>query len=429
MKKAYQIDERRAIEKFRSHLLNDHGAIQMILPLAEIAQRLRDGVGQFLLQAQLQLLTLIMENEIDWIAGPRYDRGAPKEVQRWGHEDGSVVINGQKVLVQRPCARGEEGDVKLGSYELFRRDEEQQRRIWEAITRGLTMRGYGPTVRESEKAFAIEKSAVSEKFVAMSARKVDELFKRDLSKLRLCALLRDGVEVKQQHLVTALGIDETGRKTILGFHQGASENQAACDGLFSDLAGRGLDFRQLHLNIIDGSKALRAGVRKYCGEASPILRCQLHKRRNIVGHFAAEEEQPGWDGRLANAYDLRSYREAKTALLRIQDELNQVNPSAARSLEEGLEETLTLHRLKVPVELWKTLRSTNVIESAFSIVRVVCRNVKRWRPGNQIQRWVGSGLVVAEKQFRRIDGYRALPGLIAALQADLKQPKSAARVA
>jgi len=240
--------------------------------------------------------------------------------------------------------------------------------------------------------------------------------------------LLDGVEVKQQHLVTALGIDETGRKTILGFHQGASENQAACDGLFADLAGRGLDFRQLHLNLIDGSKALRGGVRKYCGDNSPILRCQLHKRRNIVGHFA-DEEQAGWDRRLANAYDLRSYREAKAALLRIQDELNHVNPSAARSLEEGLEETLTLHRLKVPVELWKTLHSTNVIESAFSIVRVVCRNVKRWRPGNQIERWVGSGLVVAEKQFRRIDGYRALPGLVAALDADLKQPKKTPRVA
>jgi transposase-like protein len=428
MKKAYQIDERRAIEKFRSHLLNDPGAIQMILPLAEIAQTLRNGVGQFLLQAQLQLLTLIMQDEVDWMSGPRYDHGAEKPVQRWGQEDGSVVINGQKVPVHRPRARSEEGDVKIGSYELFRRDEEQQKRIWEAITRGLTTRGYGPTVRESEKAFAIEKSAVSEKFVAMSARKVNELLKRDLSKLRLCALLLDGVEVKQQHLVTALGIDETGRKTILGFHQGASENQAACDGLFSDLAGRGLDFKHLHLNLIDGSKALRNGVKKYCGDGNPIVRCQLHKRRNIVGHFA-DEEQSGWDRRLANAYDLRSYREAKAALLRIHDELNHVNPSAARSLEEGLEETLTLHRLKVPVELWKTLRSTNVIESAFSIVRVVCRNVKRWRPGNQIERWVGSGLVVAEKQFRRIDGYRVLPGLLAALEADLKQPKATARVA
>ena len=428
MKKAYQIDERRAIEKFRSHLQNDHGAIQMILPLAEIAQKLRSGVSQFLLQAQLQLLMLIMEEEINWMTGPAYERGGDQETRRWGNADGSVVINGQKVPVQRPRARCERGEVKIGSYELFRREEEQQRRIWEAITHGLSMRGYGPTVRESEESFAIEKSAVSEKFVAMSAKKVDELLKRDLGNLRLCVLLLDGVEVKQQHLVTALGIDETGRKTILGFHQGASENQAACDGLFADLTRRGLDFRQVHLNLIDGAKGLRAGVRKHCGDTSPIVRCQLHKRRNIVGHFS-EEDQPGWDRRLANAYDLRSYKEAKAALLRIQDELKHVNPSAARSLEEGMEETLTLQRLKVPVELWKTLTSTNVIESAFSIVRVVCRNVKRWRPGNQTERWVGSGLLVAEKQFRRIDGYRALPGLLAALEADLKQPKSTSRVA
>jgi transposase-like protein len=283
-------------------------------------------------------------------------------------------------------------------------------------------------VRECEEAFAIEKSAVSEKFVTMSAKKVEELLKRDLGKVRLCALLLDGVEVKQQHLVTALGIDQTGHKMILGFHQGASENQAACDSLFSDLAGRGLDFRQPHLNIIDGSKALRAAVHKYCGDTSPILRCQLHKRRNICGHFA-EEDQPGWERKLANAYDLRSYREAKAALLRIHHELNQVNPSAAHSLEEGMEETLTLHRLQVPMELWKTLRSTNVIESAFSIVRVVCRNVKRWRPGDQIERWVGSGLLVAEKQFRRIDGYRALPGLVTLLDTQRGRSKAVSRVA
>ena len=126
MKKAYQIDERRAIEKFRAHLLNDPGAIQMILPLAEIAQSLRRGVGAFLLHAQLQLLMLIMENDVDAMTAPRYERNVAKEAQRWGHEDGSVVINGQKVPVDRPRVRGPEGDVKIGSYELFRRDEEQQ---------------------------------------------------------------------------------------------------------------------------------------------------------------------------------------------------------------------------------------------------------------------------------------------------------------
>src|SRR5438552_18723428 len=129
MKRAYQIDERRAIEKFRSHLLNDEGAIQMILPLAEIAQRLRNGVGQYLLQSQLQLLTLIMENEVDGMSGSRYERGAPKEIRRWGHEGGSVVVNGHKVPVQLPGARGQEGDGENGRYGPSRCGVEERRKM------------------------------------------------------------------------------------------------------------------------------------------------------------------------------------------------------------------------------------------------------------------------------------------------------------
>jgi putative transposase len=94
-----------------------------------------------------------------------------------------------------------------------------------------------------------------------------------------------------------------------------------------------------------------------------------------------------------------------------------LNPSAARSLGEGMEETLTVHRLHVPMKLRKTMASTNVIESAFSIVEQVCRNVKRWHGSDQRERWVGSGLLVAEKQFRRVQGYKQIPALIKELEA------------
>ena len=207
-------------------------------------------------------------------------------MRRWGCEDGAVVINGQKVPIRRPRMRGKEGEIKTGSYELFRRDEEMQRQVWDRITRGLTMRGYGPAVRGCGPAFGVGKSAVSERFVMTSVQKVDASINRKLHDLRFCALMLDGVEHKQQHPVTALGIDFTGRKMILGFHQGASENQQVCDALLADLAGRGLDFSQPRLNIIDGGKGLRAGVRKYCGDAGLVQRCQLHKRRNVCGHFA-----------------------------------------------------------------------------------------------------------------------------------------------
>ncbi len=294
-----------------------------------------------------------------------------------------------------------------------------QRQVWDRIMRGLTMRGYGPTIRECGTAIGVQKSGVSDRFIRASARRVQELLHRDLHGTRLCALMLDGVDFRGEHMLVALGIDRMGRKMILGLHQGASENQKVCDALLADLSERGLDFQQPTLAVVDGSKALRAALRKYCGDRGPVERCQLHKRRNVCGHFA-DEKAVQWDRKLALAYDQPDYASAKKALERIQRELREVNPSAARSLAEGLEETLTLHRLNAPPELRRTLRSTNPIESAFSIVRVACRNVKRWRPGDHLERWVGSGLVVAERQFRRVVGYRALPGLIAMLDGDGK---------
>ena len=100
-----------------------------------------------------------------------------------------------------------------------------------------------------------------------------------------------------------------------------------------------------------------------------------------------------------------------------------VNPSAARSLGEGLEETLTLHKLHVPAPQRKSLRTTNPIESVFDTVRTSCRNVKRWRPGDQRERWICAGLLFAESKFRRIDGYREFPRLIDILDARFDSSK------
>jgi putative transposase len=421
MKRTYQIDERKAIEKFRSYLVTNPGSIQMVVPLAEVAQRLRHGVSQMLFETERELLMLIMLNEAAWLSGSA-------ECESWGTAPASVIIHGQKIPIARPRVRQQHREMKLGSYELFRQDESMQRQIWERVMRGLTMRGYGPAVRECAPAFGISKSAVSDRFITASGQRVEDLRKRNLSKLRLCVLLMDGVEYRGEHFVVALGIDKTGLKTVLGFHQGASENQQICDRLLADLASRGLDLHQGFVAILDGGRGLRAAVKKHCGEKLLVQRCVLHKRRNVCDHFA-DEQQPYWDRKLANAYDLMSYADAKRCLQHIQRELQQVNPSAARSLEEGLEETLTLQRLGVPAELRATLRTTNPIESAFSRVRTVCRNVKRWHPGDQRERWVGSGLIFAEQKFRRIVGYHALPKLIAILEAQTRPSKAVSQVA
>lgn len=147
-----------------------------------------------------------------------------------------------------------------------------------------------------------------------------------------------------------------------------------------------------------------------------IQRCQVHKRRNVLDHLT-DEHKPAVAKKLNAAYTLEDYAAAKQALSTLHRELMELNPSAARSLGEGMEETLTVHRLHVPMQLRKTLASTNVIESAFSIVEQVCKNVKRWYGGDQRERWVGSGLLVAQNRFRRVKGYKQIPALIRELQA------------
>lgn len=340
----------------------------------------------------------------------------------WGNAPGSVIIHGQKVPVARPRVRDGAKEAKLGSYELFRRDDEMQRRLLDRVMRGLSMRSYDPVVRESKPSFGISKSAISDRFKIASGQRAQDLRKRDLSKLRLCALMMDGVEFRKELFVVALGIDKTGAKTILGYHQGATENRQICDRLLEGIVARGLDLRQGILAVLDGGPSLSGALRKYCGDKVLVQRCQEHKRRNICEHFA-NEQRIYWEKKLLDAYELFGYEEAKKALHQIHRELMGANPSAARSLEEGLEETLTLHKLSVPASLRKTLRTTNPIESVFDTVRTSCRNVKRWRPGDQRERWICAGLLFAENKFRRIDGYRELPRFLDILDARFNSSK------
>ena len=281
---------------------------------------------------------------------------------------------------------------------------------------GLSTRKYGQAVREFSEAYGLEKSAISEHFIDASREKLKGVMERRLDQTRLCALLIDATPFEGQQMVVALGISEDGRKTILGIRQGATENATVVGELLGDLVERGLDFTQPRLYVLDGGKALTAAVKKHAGESAAIQRCQVHKRRNVLDHLT-DEQKPGVAKKLNAAYALEDYAAAKQALNALHRELMDLNPSAARSLGEGMEEILTVHRLHLPMQLRKTMASTNVIESAFSIVEQVCRNVKRWHGGDQRERWVGSGLLVAEKQFNRVQGYKQIPALIKELDA------------
>jgi transposase-like protein len=424
MKKPYQIEAQRAVKQLDAVAADGNPAVQMMLPMAEMVGWLRRGVGELIRQAGLQLMDLMMQEEVRELAGERSQRQAERTASRWGSERGYCVVMGQKVPIQRPRVRTtDDKEVRLGSYEMFHRGEPLTETVWEKLMLGLSTRNYDQAVRQFRQAYGLEKSAISEHFIEASRKKLKAMMERRLDKTRLCALLVDATPFQGQQMVAALGIDEYGRKMILGIRQGATENATVVGELLADLVERGLDFTQPRLYILDGGKALTAAVKKYAGESAVIQRCQVHKRRNVLDHLT-EEQKPAVAKKLNAAYALEDYAAAKQALNTLHRELMDLNPSAARSLGEGMEETLTVHRLHLPLQLRKTMASTNVIESAFSIVEQVCKNVKRWHGGDQRERWVGSGLLVAENQFRRITGYKQLPTLIRELEA-LTPSKSA----
>ena len=417
MKKPYQIESQRAVKQLEAMAADGNPAVQMVLPMAEMVGWLRQGVGELIRQAGLRLMDLLMQEEVRELVGERNQRQAERTANRWGSERGYCVVMGQKVPVERPRVRTtDDQEVRLGSYELFHRGEPLTETVWEKLMLGLSTRKYGQAVREFTEAYGLEKSAVSEHFIEASREKLQEMMERRLDKTRLCALLIDATPFAGQQLVVALGISQDGRKMILGIRQGATENATVVGELLGDLVHRGLDFSEPRLYILDGGKALTAAVKRHAGESAAIQRCQVHKRRNVLDHLT-DEQKPAVAKKLNAAYALEEHAAAKQALNALHRELMDLNPSAARSLGEGMEETLTVHRLHVPMQLRKTLASTNVIESAFSIVEQVCKNVKRWHGGDQRERWVGSGLLVAQKQFRKVTGHKQIPALLRELEA------------
>jgi len=423
MKKPYQIESQRAVKELEAMAADGNPAVQMVLPMAEMVGWLRQGVGELIRQAGLRLMDLLMQEEVRELVGERNQRQTERKANRWGSERGYCVVMGQKVPVERPRVRTtDDQEVRLGSYELFHRGEPLTETVWEKLMLGLSTRKYGQAVREFTEAYGLDKSAVSEHFIEASREKLQAMMERRLDKTRLCALLIDATPFEGQQMVAALGIAQDGRKMILGIRQGATENATVVGELLGDLVSRGLDFTEPRLYVLDGGKALTAAVKKHAGESAAIQRCQVHKRRNVLDHLT-DEHKPTVAKRLHAAYALEDHAAAKQALNALHRELMDLNPSAARSLGEGMEETLTVHRLHVPMQLRKTLASTNVIESAFSIVEQVCKNVKRWHGGDQRERWVGSGLLVAQKQFRKVTGHKQIPALIRELEA-LAPPKS-----
>jgi len=419
MKKPYQIQKQRALQAFRKQSAVSQAPIQFALPLPEVVRLAQQGLMTLALAAFTQVAQHTMNWEVDSLVGPKNQAHADRQFLRWGSEPGYCVVGGQKVPLQRPRVRDtRQREVPLGSYELLQRASLMEEAVWHKIMHGLTMRRYSEVVRELEQAYGIEKSTVSEHFVEASRQRVEQLMQRPLGDYALCAVLIDGTPFADQQLIVSIGITLQGQKVLLGLRQGATENATVVKHLLQDLRSRGVDFEVPRLYLLDGGKALHTAVKQMAGQSAFIQRCQIHKLRNVIEHLVPDH-QTFVRLKMNSAYATSDYQTAKRSLHLLLRELMDLNPSAAHSLEEGLEETLTLHRLRVPSTLRKSLSSTNIIESAFSVVDTVCRNVKNWRGGDQYLRWVGSGLLWAESRWNRIHGYKELPILVKELELAL----------
>ena len=388
---------------------NREVAVRLPLPLAELWEQLQAEVERLAGQAGLRIVHGILEEEVIRRVGPPHHPTAG--ARRWGRQPGYVVFGGQKVSLERPRVRTRDGEeVELENYRKLQQDGRMQRAVAERVVCGLSTRKYRRAVASVLEGYGIEKSSVSRQFVRATVNQLRELCERRLEGLNLVALLIDGVAFAGRTLIVALGLEEDGSKHVLGLWQGATENATVCTALLEDLVERGLNPERRYLFVLDGSKALRVGVEKVFGERAEVQRCQLHKRRNVKDHLP-EACRADYDRQLRNAYAMASYEDAQAALEKLFRQLERINPSAAHSLEEGLEETLTLHRLEVGPLLRRSLSSTNLIESCLSTVRHVARNVKRWQGGDHIARWTAAGLLEAEKKFRKVRGYRELKEL------------------
>lgn len=401
---------------------------QVQLSLAEIVGDAKEGLLALAVRAGLAVLQETMEWEVERVVGPRgrHDRG--RVAKRHGRTGGEVTLGGQRVPVSRPRVRSadDEHEIGLESYRQFACRDPLAKVMLERMLAGVSTRRYRRTSEPvgsgvQERSRGVSKSAVSRTFVRRTRTALADLLARRLDRLELVALMIDAIELDERCHVVALGITLDGTKVPLGLWEGSTENATTATALLVDLQERGLGFDQPILCVIDGAKALSKAIRSVIGNRTPIQRCVQHKARNVCDHLP-RDQRPWIRSKLRAIWAEEDYTKALASVKALARALEREHPSAAASLREGMEETLTVTRLGITGALKRTLHSTNPIESMFNIVRATQRNVKRWENGDMRQRWTAAGMLEAERSFRRIKGKHQLVRLAAALGQEL-QPK------
>ncbi len=407
-------DTRGTLLKLAGGLADNVEALGPMVELIENSQlSLEDLVDQHI-RALLQALLLVSARGV---AGPRHPGREGGEIRRHGTQQTTVRLWGRKPRL-RLKGKGEGAEVPIPLLTALKEGGEMGARILAAMMKGVSARSYGELLDEMADTVGVSRSSVSRRFAEQGARQLEALAQRRFDgegDEGILVVFIDGIRYGDHHLICAAGIDAKGAKHFLGVQEGASENAESVAALLEGLVERGLGPERGRLFVIDGSKALRAGVVRVFGEDALIQRCRRHKERNVCGNLPehlAEEVRPCMRAAWGEGAEEGIQRLKKRA-----GQLKRWHPKAAASLLEGLEETFTLNRLGLPASLRRSLESTNLIESPFSGLRRCTGRVGRWRSGGMVVRWVASALLEAEKGFKRISAWEDLPALQDRLRA------------
>jgi putative transposase len=395
---------------------------QLVLPMMLASEAIKKGLLAFVQQIGLLAFRELLEGEAVQIAGPKGKHNASRAHHHWGTAETVLPFGGRNVVVPRPRVRskGKGGkEIELPSVAAAREADPMSSHVAEQIVVGVSTRGYERSlepVDESLETRGESKSNVSRSLIENTTEKLADFLSRSLSDLDIVAMFIDGIEIGKHAVIIALGVKVDGTKVPLGVWCGSTENHTVATALMQNLIERGLRVDAPMLFVIDGGKGLRKALSDVFGDRAIVQRCQVHKARNVRDHLP-EERRAYVRRQMRDAYKSKSVKTAKMMLGQLASWL-QANgeDSAAASLREGLDETLTVLRLGLPTTLCRTFSTTNAIENMNGTLRRVIRNVKRWRGEAMIQRWVALGIAEAQRGFRRVKGHAQMQLLLAALR-------------
>jgi putative transposase len=373
-----------------------------------------------LIPAGLAYLNEVLQAEVDELAGKKYKRGGNPDYDRWGNQGGSVYLSDQKVPIEYPRVRDTRNnkEVELSSYRKFQESHRADEGLLKKVLHGLSCHRYRESSELIPETFGMSPSSISRRYLEASEAKLKELCERKLDGDDIVVIFLDGKRFYDDEMVIALGINMEGEKMVLGFVQTSTENSVVCKEFLQSLIARGLKIKEGILFVIDGGTGLRKGIEEAFSGFGLVQRCQWHKRENVL-KYLPKSKHSSVRAKLQRAYEQPTYEDAKRELVRVKEELSLMNQSAVKSLEEGMEETLTLHKLGLFDELGISLKTTNCIESLMAQIGQKTDRVDYWKNSNQKGRWLATALLDIEPRLRKIKGHKYLPLLRIALKKEL----------